>query len=120
MSGGPDDNRFSLVHIIEMPIIPQLNCISGSLDYFCEEPRESEAVEVAHFAITNPIYVANDGQVNWPQVWLSGERQPERYEYKVRYLMPSAKEKNQRQMLFFSLASFIEESKCPEKDVPQN
>ena len=93
VSGGPDDNRFSPVPIIEMPIISQLNCVPGSLDYFTEEPRESEPVEVAHFAITNPIYVANDGEVNWPQVWLSGERQPETDEYKVRYLMPSATEK---------------------------
>lgn len=93
VSGGSDDNRFSPVPIIEMPIISQLNCVPGSLDYFSDEPRESEAVEVAHFAIANPIYVANDGEVNWPQVWLSGERQPETDDYKVRYLMPSATEK---------------------------
>lgn len=101
VNGGPEENRFSPVPEIELPVISAVRCLTGSLDYSSEESSESEGVEVAHFAITNPIYTLNEGVINWPQLWLSGERKPETDEYRLYYLLPDTKE-NMKEAQTFS------------------
>jgi hypothetical protein len=101
VNGGPEENRFSPVPEIELPVISSVQCLTGRLDYFSEESSVSEVVEVAHFSITNPVYILNDGEVNWPQVWLSGERTPETDEYKVNYQLPDMR-KNTKEAQTFS------------------
>lgn len=98
INGGNEVNKFLPTPYIEEPIVKEIKCIPGSLLFKDEDDKdedeeieETEEINVAHFAIANPIYSDNSGEINWPYVWISGARQPvgDNYEYEIEYLEPS-------------------------------
>lgn len=82
-------NAFLPYPEIETPKVAGIRCLKGTLDRFGgEEEPGTENVEVAYFDVLNPVYKKNQGEVNWPEVWLSGDRQPNAENYQLRYFEP--------------------------------